>query len=446
VANRGEVAIRIIRTCRELGLETVGVYSEADTDAPHTRLADEAVLVGRSPSLHSYLNIPAILSAAYLTKADAIHPGYGFLAENRRFAEQCRKRGLRFIGPSPEVIGLMGDKIAARKTAHRLGVPVIPGSSDQVSGQQEMRRWCRELGFPVLLKAAYGGGGRGMRTVCSDAEVGRAFESSQGEAFAAFGDGTIYVEKVIPGARHVEVQILGDGRGNVIHLGERDCTVQRSHQKILEEAPCPVLSDHLRKDILEAAVVIARHVGYESAGTVEFLLELGSGRFYFLEMNTRLQVEHPITEAITGLDIVEQQLLLASGEPLRIRQKEVRFSGHAIECRINAEDADQGFRPSPGQITAVTFPTGPGIRIDTFCEAGADIPPYYDSLLAKVIAHAPSRERALARMKAALKTLEIRGLSTTIPFHLRLLDCPVFTATNEVDVFWVDSLIHFGGG
>ena len=425
IANRGEIALRIIRTCREMGISTVAVYSTVDRNALHVQLADEAVCVGDPPSGRSYLNIPNIIAAATSRGADAIHPGYGFLAENDRFAEICSAHGLIFVGPSPESIRSMGDKSTAKATMQRVGVPTIPGSEGLLASVDEAARLAGSMGYPVMIKATAGGGGRGMRLVRSADELENLFKAAQGEAEAAFGNPGLYMEKFITRPRHVEVQILADRFGNVVHLGERDCSIQRRHQKLLEEAPSPGLDPETRRRMGEAAVAAAKTIGYEGAGTVEFLLDV-SGEFYFMEMNTRIQVEHPVTEVVTGVDLIAQQLKIAAGETLELKQDNIKLHGHAIECRINAEDPRHGFRPSPGTISGWLPPGGPGIRIDSHVYTGYDIPPFYDSLIGKLIVWAEDRPAALLRLRRALSECAVIGVPTTIDFHLALLDRPEF--------------------
>jgi acetyl-CoA carboxylase, biotin carboxylase subunit len=437
VANRGEIAVRVIRSCRALGLETVAVYSEADRGALHTRLADRAVCIGPARAAESYLKIPAILAAALGTRCDAVHPGYGFLAENAAFAEGCAEHGLRFIGPSAEAVRLMGDKLRAREIAAEVGVPVVPGSEGALGSLAMTAALAERIGFPLLLKAAAGGGGRGMRVIGSPAELAQGFAGAQAEAQAAFGDGTLYAERFMERVRHIEIQVLADRTGHCLHLGERDCSVQRRHQKILEEAPSPAVTPELRAAMGEAALALARHIGYESAGTVEFILEAGSRHFYFIEMNTRIQVEHPVTEMLTGLDLVAEQLRIAAGEPLRLTQADVRMAGHALECRINAEAPDEGFRPSPGVIREWVAPVGEGVRVDTHIVPGATVPPFYDSLLAKLIVHAPDRTTAIDRMRQALATFRAEGVETTLGFHARILDHPDFVG-GRIHSRWVE--------
>ncbi len=425
IANRGEIALRILRSCRELGIATVAVYSTVDRNALHVQLADEAVCVGEPASSKSYLNIPNILAAATSRGVDAIHPGYGFLAENDRFAEICRDHGITFVGPSPHAIRSMGDKATAKSTMQRVGVPTVPGSEGLLATPEEAAELAAEMGYPVMIKATAGGGGRGMRLVPGPDQLQSLFKAAQGEAEAAFGNPGLYMEKFIDRPRHVEVQVLADRHGNVVHLGERDCSIQRRHQKLLEEAPSPALDPDLRRRMGEAAVAAARSIQYEGAGTVEFLLDR-SGGFYFMEMNTRIQVEHPVTEMVTGIDLIAEQLRIAGGEAISIRQDDIVLRGHAIECRINAEDASHNFRPAPGRITGWLPPGGPGIRVDSHVYTGYDIPPFYDSLIGKLIIWAPDRDSALKRMRRALNECAITGIPTTVDFHLRLLDRPEF--------------------
>ena len=425
IANRGEIALRILRSCRELGISTVAVYSTVDRTALHVQLADEAVCVGEGPSNKSYLNIPNILAAATSRGVDAIHPGYGFLAENDRFAEMCRDHGITFIGPSPHAIRSMGDKSTAKSTMQTVGVPTVPGSEGLLPNPEAAAELAAAMGYPVMIKATAGGGGRGMRLVPSPDQLVKLYKAAQGEADAAFGNPGLYMEKFIDRPRHVEVQILADRHGNVVHLGERDCSIQRRHQKLLEEAPSPALDPELRRRMGEAAVAAARSINYEGAGTVEFLLDR-SGGFYFMEMNTRIQVEHPVTEMVTGIDLIAEQLRIAGGEPISVRQEDIQMNGHAIECRINAEDAQHNFRPAPGRITGWLPPGGPGVRVDSHVYTGYDIPPFYDSLIGKLIIWAPNRPAALERMKRALNECAITGIPTTVDFHLRMLDRPEF--------------------
>jgi acetyl-CoA carboxylase biotin carboxylase subunit len=420
VANRGEIAVRIIRACRELGIETVQAYSEADRESLPVKLADRAVCIGYARAADSYLNPRTLVGAAVAYKADAIHPGYGFLSENAEFAELSAREGVIFIGPPAEAIRKMGDKAMARRLAAEAGMPVTPGSKGTVADAKEAAAVAERIGYPVLLKAAAGGGGRGMRVVWEPKELEDAFQEAAREAKAAFGDGSIYVERYLTDIRHIEIQVLGDGQ-RMLHLGERDCSTQRRNQKLIEESPSPVLSAELRNRIGEAAVRLARHVGYTSAGTIECILDQKSGEFYFMEMNTRIQVEHPVTEMVTGIDLVKSQLLIASGEPLGIAQEDVMLQGHAIECRINAEDVDKDFMPSPGRIGHYRAPGGPGVRVDSHLYAGYAIPPYYDSLLGKLICWGRTREESISRMQRALDELVIEGVKTTACFHQRLL-------------------------
>lgn len=425
IANRGEIALRVIRACRELGISTVAVYSEADSDSLHVRFADEDVCIGPGPSPQSYLNIANIISAAEVSDAEAVHPGYGFLAENSHFAEICQKCNIKFIGPSPEAIHLMGDKAKAKETVRKAGVPVIPGSDGVVDNITEAQQEARRLGYPVIIKAVAGGGGRGMRIVKSDAELMESFPMAQAEAEKAFGKAELYLEKYIVNPKHIEFQLLADEHGNIVHLGERDCSIQRRHQKLIEETPCPIMTEELRRRMGRAAVRAAEAVNYTSAGTIEFLLDR-NGEFYFMEMNTRIQVEHPITEEVTRIDIVKEQIKIAAGEPLSFQQKDIRFMGHAIECRINAEDPDNDFKPNPGRVTAFHMPGGPGIRIDSHIYNEYIIPPFYDSLLAKLIAWGRNREEAIARLKRALDEFVIEGVKTTIPFHQEVISSEAF--------------------
>ncbi|MAR06300.1 MAG: acetyl-CoA carboxylase biotin carboxylase subunit [Cyanobium sp. NAT70] len=421
IANRGEIALRILRSCRELGIATVAVYSTVDRDALHVQLADEAVCVGEALSSKSYLHVPNILAAATSRGVDAIHPGYGFLAENDRFAEICRDHGLIFIGPSPHAIRSMGDKSTAKATMQTVGVPTVPGSEGLLASPAEAAKLAETMGYPVMIKATAGGGGRGMRLVPSPDQLDNLFKAAQGEAEAAFGNPGLYMEKFITRPRHVEVQVLADRHGNVVHLGERDCSIQRRHQKLLEEAPSPALDPELRRRMGEAAVAAARSINYEGAGTVEFLLDREGG-FYFMEMNTRIQVEHPVTEMVTGIDLIAEQLRIAGGEPISVSQEEIKLHGHAIECRINAEDASHNFRPAPGRITGWLPPGGPGVRVDSHVYTGYDIPPFYDSLIGKLIVWGRDRTSAMTRMKRALNECAVTGIPTTVDFHLDLLE------------------------
>lgn len=420
IANRGEIALRIIRACRELGIATVAVFSDADTQSLHVRFADEDVCIGPAKSQESYLDPKRIISAAEVTNADAIHPGYGFLAENADFAEICESCDIKFIGPSSETIRLMGDKALAKDTMRRAGVPVIPGSDGVVESEEEALKLCYEIGFPVIIKASLGGGGKGMRIAANEAELKKGFPMARLEAEAAFGSPEVYVEKYIAEPRHIEIQILGDSFGQVIHLGERDCSLQRRHQKLLEESPSPIMDEKLRNRMGSAAVKGAANVKYESAGTVEFLVDHGKN-FYFMEMNTRIQVEHPVTEEVTDVDLIKEQIRLACGEKLNLSQDDIHLKGHAIECRINAEDPDKGFLPAPGKIESFHVPGGHGIRVDTHAYAKYAIPPYYDSMIAKLIAHGKTREEAILKARRALDEFIIEGIPTTIDFHKRIL-------------------------
>ena len=425
VANRGEIAVRIIRACRELGIETVAVYSEADRDALHVRLADEAYCIGPVSSKDSYLKLTNIMSVATLTGVDAIHPGYGFLAENADFADICRQCNIIFIGPSPEAIAKMGDKSVAKQTMRDANVPVIPGSIGLVESLDDATEIARDIGYPVLIKATAGGGGKGIRIAHSEEELIQSITAAQQEAQKSFGNDGVYLEKFLTGMKHVEIQIIADQHGNVVHLGERDCSVQRRRQKLVEEAPCPILSPDTRRKMGEAAVRAAKAVHYAGAGTLEFLLA-PDGNFYFMEMNTRIQVEHPVTEMVTGIDIIREMILVAEGHPLSFSQEDIIIRGHAIECRINAEDPAKQFMPSAGRINFYLPPGGNGVRIDSAAYPGCVIPPHYDSMIAKLIVWAPNRTEAIARMKRALGEFAIDGIFTTIPFHLKLMDHPVF--------------------
>ena len=415
IANRGEIAIRIIRACKELGLRTVAVYSETDRNSLHLEFADEAICIGRSSSADSYLNISSLISAAEVTDSDAIHPGYGFLAENAHFAEVCESCGIKFIGPTADNIRLMGDKIMAKTTMRRAGVPLIPGSKSSISGKEEALELAKTMGYPLILKAKAGGGGKGMRVCHSDVRLVSALLTAQSEAEAAFGNSDIYIEKFIENPRHIEVQIIADNYGNAIYLGERDCSIQRRHQKIIEEAPSPAVDGRLRKKLGELCLKGIKAINYRNVGTIEFLLDT-KGNFYFMEMNTRIQVEHPVTEEITGIDLVKLQIKLAAGEKLKIRQDDVKITGSSIECRINAEDPEKGFMPSPGTINFLYVPGGKDVRVDTHIYSGYRIPPYYDSLIAKVITKASTRKEALKKMDRALAEFLIEPIKTTIPF------------------------------
>lgn len=425
IANRGEIALRILRTCEEMGIATVAVHSTVDRHALHVQLADEAVCIGEAPSSKSYLNIPNIIAAALTRNATAIHPGYGFLAENARFAEICADHQIVFIGPTPEAMQAMGDKSTAKETMQRVGVPTVPGSDGLLTDEQEALAIASKIGYPVIIKATAGGGGRGMRLVRDPSDLVRMFAAAQGEAEAAFGNPGVYLEKFVERPRHIEFQILADSYGNVVHLGERDCSIQRRHQKLLEEAPSPALTPELREKMGQAAVRAAQSINYVGAGTVEFLLDQ-SGEFYFMEMNTRIQVEHPVTEVVTGLDLIAEQIRVAQGERLQFSQGDIQLRGHAIECRINAEDPDHNFRPHPGRISGYLPPGGNGVRMDSHVYTDYEIPPYYDSLIGKLIVWGPDRPSAIRRMRRALRECAITGLPTTIGFHQRVLETPEF--------------------
>jgi acetyl-CoA carboxylase, biotin carboxylase subunit len=436
IANRGEIALRVIRACRELGLETVAVYSEADRESLHVRFADDDVCIGPPPSRQSYLKIPNLIAAAEITGADAIHPGYGFLAENAEFADICKASNITFIGPSGEQIRQMGDKATARRLAAEAGVPTVPGSPGTIEDVEEAQAFAESIGFPVIIKATAGGGGKGMRIAPEAEQFPQLFGLAQNEALAAFNNGAVYVEKYIEHPRHVEIQVMGDTFGKVVHLGERDCSVQRRHQKLIEESPSPALTAELRERMGLAAVALASNIGYVGAGTLEFLLDT-DGSFYFMEMNTRIQVEHPVTEMVTSFDLVKEQIRVAAGEPISFQGDGRRLRGHAIECRINAEDPYRNFQPSPGLITAYHPPGGPGVRVDTHIYAGYTVPPYYDSLLAKVIVHGNDRVEALTRMGQALDSFILEGVTTTIPFLARVIRHPDFVA-GDIDTRFLE--------
>ena len=438
IANRGEIAVRIIRACKELGIKTVAVYSQADVHSLHVKLADESVCIGPAPSALSYLNINAIISAAELTDSEAIHPGYGFLAENAKFAEVCENCGITFIGPTAESMRIMGDKISARQAVIKQGVPILPGTKEGVHSVDEAKAVAREIGFPVIIKATAGGGGRGMKIVHSQAALPNAFATARAEAQAGFGNPEVYIERYCEKPRHVEIQILGDKHGNVIHLGERDCSIQRRHQKLIEEAPSTVVTPEIRKAMGEAAVKAAAAVGYNSAGTVEFLVDK-QNKFYFMEMNTRIQVEHPVTEMVTGVDIVREQIRSAAGIPLRFKQEDIQIRGHAIECRINAEDSFK-FTPCPGKITAYHPPGGFGVRVDSFVYDQYTVVPNYDSLIGKLIVHADTREEAIKRMARALDEYRIEGIKTTIFFHKRIMAHKDFIE-GDIDTSFLERIV-----
>ncbi|MDR1534246.1 MAG: acetyl-CoA carboxylase biotin carboxylase subunit [Planctomycetota bacterium] len=437
VANRGEIACRIIRACRKLGVETVAVYSEADRESLHVRLAGVSICIGPPDAARSYLHIPAIISAAEISDVDAIHPGYGFLSENGHFADICRGLDIAFVGPSPGAMAKLSDKAGARELAKSCGIPILPGSEGKLPDDETGLRTARGIGYPVIVKASAGGGGRGIRVAHNDAALRVAMSAARTEAEANFGDGSLYIEKFLGRPRHVEVQVLADEQGAVVHLGERDCTTQRRHQKLIEESPSPAIDSRARRAMGAAAVKLCQAAGYTNAGTVEFLFE--DGEFFFMEMNTRIQVEHPVTEMVTGLDLIEEQLRLAAGEPLRWRQKDIRHSGHAMEFRINAEDPESRFAPSPGQVTLFVPPEGAGIRTDSFMYSGYRVTPYYDSLLAKLIVHAGSRADCLEKSRSALREFILEGVKTTIPFHLSMLENNAFVQS-EFDIDFVDRL------
>lgn len=439
IANRGEIALRILRACKELGIKTVAVHSDADRDLLHVRLADESVCIGPAPAQLSYLNIPAIISAAEITDAVGIHPGYGFLAENADFAEQVDKSGFVFIGPNPETIRQMGDKVEAIRFMRQIGVPCVPGSNDPIGdNEEETLRIAREIGYPVIIKAAGGGGGRGMRVVNTESHLINAVNLTRNEAKAAFNNDMVYLEKYLQTPRHIEIQVFGDGQGNAVYLGERDCSVQRRHQKIIEEAPAPGISPEERKTIGELCVAACRQIKYRGAGTMEFLYE--NGCFYFIEMNTRIQVEHPVTEMITGIDLIKEQLRIASGLPLSVKQEDITIRGHAIECRINAEDP-RTFTPSPGSVTYFHTPGGPGVRVDSHIYSSYKVPPYYDSLIGKIIAYGETRAIALARMRAALEETVIEGIRTNIPLHQDILRQQAFQK-GGVNIHYLEKLLN----
>jgi len=436
VANRGEIALRILRACKDLGIETVAVYSEADRDSLHLRYADETICIGPPTSSMSYLNIPAIIAAAEIADVEAIHPGYGFLSENAHFAEVCQSCNIKFIGPSATAITQCGDKVAAKELAAAANVPCVPGSDGPVDNEQDALRIAREIGFPVLIKAAAGGGGRGMRVAHNDPSLVTGFHSARSEAESAFNNPTVYIEKFIDKPRHVEIQIMADTHGNVVHLGERDCSLQRRHQKLIEESPCPVLDEETRQAMGEAAVRLAKVANYHSAGTVEFLLDKDKN-FYFIEINSRIQVEHPVSEAVTDTDLIREMILVAAGEPLSFRQEDIEMRGHAIEFRINAEDPDQNFKPSPGKIHTFVPPSGPGIRWDSHVYQGYTVPPHYDSMVGKLIVHRRTRKQAIAVARRALAEMQLEGIATTAPLFLRILEHSDF-CNGDVDTGFID--------
>lgn len=438
IANRGEIAVRIIRACREMGIGTVAVYSEADREALHAKLADEAICIGEAPASESYLSMERIISAAVVSGADAVHPGFGFLSENSKFADLCRQCGITFVGPSPEVMEKLGNKQEARKTMIAAGVPVVPGTEEALEDCAEAFREAEKIGYPIMIKAALGGGGKGMREVYDPADFEECFRTAQKEAVNGFGDGRMYLERLVKNPRHIEFQILADSYGNVVHLGERDCSIQRNHQKLIEEAPSMVLTEKMRKEMGEAAVRAAKAAGYVNAGTIEFLLDK-ENHFYFMEMNTRIQVEHPVTEWVTGVDLVKAQIKIAAGEKLEFSQKDVRIQGHAIECRINAENPEKGFRPSPGTIEDLYLPGGKGIRIDTAVYSGYTIPVYYDSMIAKLIVWGKSRKEAIRKMQSALGEVIIEGVDTNVDYQYEILHHPDYLEGN-IDVEFIQRI------
>lgn len=443
IANRGEIAVRIIRACREMGIETVAVYSEADKEALHTQLADEAICIGPASSSESYLNMEQIISATIVSGADAIHPGFGFLSENTKFAELCEKCNIIFIGPDSKVISRLGNKSEARNTMANAGVPIIPGSREAIYDAAKGKEVAREIGYPVIVKAALGGGGKGMRVAENEAEFDMAFRTAQKETKAAFGDDTMYIEHFVQHPKHIEFQIMADKYGNVVHLGERDCSVQRNHQKMIEESPCAVISDELRRRMGEAAVKAAKAAHYENAGTIEFLLEK-SGKFYFMEMNTRIQVEHGVTEMVTGTDLIIEQIRVAMGEELSFKQEDIRIKGHAIECRINAEIPEKNFMPSPGVVQHMHLPAGNGVRVDTALYTGYKIPSEYDSMIAKVIVHAPDREAALQKMRSALDEMVVMGVETNLDFQYQIMKNQVF-CDGKADTGFIENVLKIKG-
>jgi len=440
IANRGEIALRIIRACKEMGIKTVAVFSKADADSLYVKMADESICIGPAPSNKSYLSIPSLISAAEVSDAEAIHPGYGFLAENAHFAEVCRDCEIKFIGPTPDVIRKMGDKILAKNIMKKAGVPVVPGSEGVVKDEKEAVKIAKHIGYPVIIKACAGGGGRGMRVAHNDVSLVNSFLTAKAEAEASFGNSNLYLEKYIEEPRHVEFQILGDEHGNIIHLGERDCTIQRRHQKLIEESPSPMMNPKLREEMGRAVLRGARAVGYTNAGTMEFLVDKYN-RFYFMEVNTRIQVEHGVTECVMSIDLIKEQIKIACGEKISLPRKDLQFRGHAIECRINAEDPDKGFMPNPGKITTFLPPGGPGVRIDTQVYSGYTIPPYYDSMIAKLIVQGNNRSEAIARMQRALDEFIIEGVKTTIPFHKKVINNSIFIR-GEVTTAFVETILE----
>jgi len=444
IANRGEIALRIIRACHEMGIRTVAVYSQADRNSLHVRFADEAICIGQASPINSYLNIPAIISAAEITDVEAIHPGYGFLAENTHFAEICGSCKITFIGPTPENMRLMGDKMAARTTMQKAGLPIVPGSQAIIKNKEEALKTAKLIGYPVIIKAAAGGGGKGMRICHNDLTLVSSLLTAQTEAEANFGNSSVYIEKYIERPRHIEVQIIADRFGHVVQLGERDCSIQRRHQKLLEESPSPVVDSKMRRKLTEMVLKGIKSINYLSVGTIEFLLDEKTGNFYFMEMNTRIQVEHPVTEMVCGIDLIKEQIRLAAGEKLKFSQDNIQPRGAAIECRINAEDPDNNFMPSPGKIETLIIPGGPNVRVDTHIYAGYEVPAYYDSLLAKLIVHGNNRQEAIKTMRRALSEFYIAPIKTTIPFHLRLMDNPLFKKGDISTHFVQDLLVSEG--
>ena len=441
IANRGEIALRIIRACHEMGIRTVAVYSQADRNSLHVRFADEAICIGQASATNSYLNIPAIISAAEITDVEAIHPGYGFLAENAHFAEICESCKITFIGPTPENMRLMGDKMAARTTMQKAGLPIVPGSRAIIKNKEEALKTAKLIGYPVIIKAAAGGGGKGMRICHNDLTLVSSLLTAQTEAEANFGNSSVYIERYIERPRHIEVQIIADHSGHIVQLGERDCSIQRRHQKLLEESPSPVVDSKMRRKLGEMVLKGMKSINYLSCGTIEFLLDEKTGNFYFMEMNTRIQVEHPVTEMVTGIDLIKEQIRVSAGEKLKFNQDNVQLKGAAIECRINAEDPDNNFMPSPGKIESLILPGGPNVRVDTHIYAGYDVPAYYDSLVAKLIVHGNNRQEAIKTMRRALSEFYIAPIKTTIPFHLKLMDNPLFKK-GEISTHFVQDLLN----
>jgi len=440
IANRGEIALRIIRACHEMGIRTVAVYSQADRSSLHVRFADEAICIGQASSSNSYLNIPAIISAAEITDVEAIHPGYGFLAENAHFTEICQSCQITFIGPTPENMRLMGDKMAARAAMQKAGLPVVPGSSAIIKNKEEGLKTAKAIGYPVIIKAAAGGGGKGMRICHNDLTLVSSLLTAQTEAEANFGNSSVYIEKYIERPRHIEVQIIADSSGHIVQLGERDCSIQRRHQKLLEESPSPVVNSKMRRKLGEMVLKGMKSIGYVSCGTIEFLLDEKTGNFYFMEMNTRIQVEHPVTEMVCGIDLIKEQIRVAAGEKLKFSQDNIQLRGAAIECRINAEDPDNNFMPCPGKIDLLILPGGPNVRLDTHIYAGYEISPYYDSLVAKLITYGNNRQEAIKTMRRALSEFYIAPIKTTVPFHLKLMDNPLFKKS-EISTHFVQDLL-----